>query len=76
MYDCLLKMLWVYCIYIYIYIYHVNKFEVRLLFLYLPLKKTCILHSDKGTYYNDTICGTVHFMCNMVVNVKILCKLQ
>ena len=42
--DCLLKMLCVYCIYIYIYIvyciyiYHVNKFEARLLFLYLPLK--------------------------------------
>ena len=26
-------------VYIYIYIYHVNKFEARLLFLYLPLKK-------------------------------------
>ena len=24
---------------LYIYIYHVNKFEARLLFLYLPLKK-------------------------------------
>ena len=36
--DCLPKMLCVYCIYIYIYIYHVNKFEARLLFLYLPLK--------------------------------------
>ena len=35
--DCLPKMLCVYCIYI--YIYHVNKFEARLLFLYLPLKK-------------------------------------
>ena len=34
--DCLPKMLCVYCIYI--YIYHVNKFEARLLFLYLPLK--------------------------------------
>ena len=32
--DCLPKMLCVYCI----YIYHVNKFEARLLFLYLPLK--------------------------------------
>ena len=30
MYDCLPKMLCVYCIYIYIYIYHVNKFEARL----------------------------------------------
>ena len=36
--DCLPKMLCVYCIYI--YIYHVNKFEARLLFLYLPLKNT------------------------------------
>ena len=40
--DCLPKMLCVYCIYI--YIYHVNKFEARLLFLYLPLncyRPTC-----------------------------------
>ena len=39
--DCLPKMLCVYCIYI--YIYHVNKFEARLLFLYLPLKNTYVL---------------------------------
>ena len=38
--DCLPKMLCVYCIYI--YIYHVNKFEARLLFLYLPLKNTAL----------------------------------
>ena len=38
--DCLPKMLCVYCIYI--YIYHVNKFEARLLFLYLPLKNVMV----------------------------------
>ena len=36
--DCLPKC----CVSIvYIYIYHVNKFEARLLFLYLPLKVRC-----------------------------------
>ena len=35
--DCLSKCC-VSIVYIYIYIYHVNKFEARLLFLYLPLK--------------------------------------
>ena len=38
--DCLPKCcVSIVYIYIYIYIYHVNKFEARLLFLYLPLKK-------------------------------------
>ena len=31
--DCLPK-----CCVSFVYIYHVNKFEARLLFLYLPLK--------------------------------------
>ena len=57
--DCLPKMLCVYCIYI--YIYHVNKFEARLLFLYLPLKKDVFMHEHGD--FNNKNCDIMY--CNI-----------
>ena len=40
--DCLPN----YCVSI-VYVYHVNKFEAKLLFLYLPLKKNSECHNQR-----------------------------
>ena len=43
-------------------------------------KQKCILHSDKGTHYNNTICGNISLyvqngsQCEILY--KIMCDLQ
>ena len=54
--DCLPKMLCVYCI----YIYYVNKFEARLLFLYLPLKIKIISKPKNGNIVDPMVSVLKH----------------
>lgn len=39
-------------------------------------KKTCILHSDKGTHYNDTICGNSSLYVQNGSQCEILYKIN